>query len=178
MKITSMTRDEIIGYLHTGEIIEELYSLVRKFCYSVNDYSEDLVQELIIEVIDKIDKFDEKRAKFSTWLFKVCQNKRFMIGRMKLAKKRNNAHSTLPLNAIADDDDTEYIDLLLDESDPDIFYKHLVTRKIYTQLSDISRKYFEGAKQSDLAKEYNISQAQVSRIVKKEIENIKKKLDL
>lgn len=178
MKITSMTRDEIIGYLHTGEIIEELYSLVRKFCYSVNDYSEDLVQELIIEVIDKIDKFDEKRAKFSTWLFKVCQNKRFMIGRMKLAKKRNNAHSTIPLNAIVDSDNTEYVDLLLDESDPDIFYKHIVTNKIYTQLSDISRKYFEGVRQVDLAKEYNISQAQVSRIVKKEIENIKKQLDL
>ena len=178
MKITSMTRDEIIAYLHTGEIIEELYLLIRKFCYSVNDYSEDLVQELIIEVIDKIDKFDEKRAKFSTWLFKVCQNKRFMIGRMKLAKKRSNAHSTMPLNAIADDEDTEYIDLLLDDTDPDVFYKHIITKKIYTQLSDISRKYFEGVKQADLAKEYNISQAQVSRIVKKEIEDIKKQLDL
>lgn len=40
-----------------------------------NEKSEDLAQEVMVTLWQKADKFDPKKAKLSTWLFRVARNK-------------------------------------------------------------------------------------------------------
>ncbi len=160
------------------EFIKELYSIVRQYCWDNRCYSEDLVQDLITHIFEKIDKYDPKKSKFSTWVYKVCHNERLMQLRKNDATKRKSNVNTLSLNNIIDDQDTESIDLLIDDSDTSSYYKKVIIDLVYPQLSDMSKKYFDGVNQVDLAREYNMSQANVSRKVKKEINEIKKNFEL
>lgn len=178
MKINSLTYEEILKNKENEEIMTQLYSLVRKFCWSKKCHSEDLVQELLLHIWEKIDMFDHNKSKFTTWVFKVCNNKYLMILREENAQKRKANNNLISLNDLVDSESgVELIDLIIDD-DNGLSYKHYVSSIIYNELSDLAKKYFSGAKQSDLAKEFNISQSQVSRIVKKEIKQLKRKYDL
>lgn len=169
MKQVDMTDDEFV---------KELYSLVRKYCWSNHCYSEDLVQDLITTIVDKINQFDNEKAEFSTWLYTICNNKRLMLLRKENATKRKSNINTLSLNNIVDDQCTESVDLLVDDSDTSSYYKKFIVDIVYSQLSDMAKKYFGGVNQVDIATEYGMSQATISRKVKKEINEFKKKFEL
>lgn len=179
MKINSLTYEEILKNKENEEIVTQLYDLVRKFCWSKKCYSEDLVQELLLHIWEKIDMFDYNKSKFTTWMFKVCNNKYLMILREEGAQKRKANKNIISLNTIMDEEhNIELMDLIIDNNDGELSYQHYISSIIYDELSELSKKYFSGARQSDLAKEFNISQPQVSRIVKKEIKQLKRKYDL
>lgn len=160
------------------EFVKELYSLVRKYCWKNRCYSEDLVQDLITIIVDKIDQFDSEKAEFSTWVYAVCNNKRLMLLRKENAIKRKSNVNTISLNNIVDDQGTESVDLLIDDNDTSSYYKKVIVDLVYSQLSDMTKKYFDGVNQVDIAKECGMSQANVSRKVKKEINEFKKKFEL
>ena len=162
----------------SDELINELYSIVRKYCWEHRCYNEDLVQELVTYVFEKLDKFDTKRGKFSTYVYKLCHNKQLMLLREQNTMRSKSNFNTVSLNEIIDEEDSERVDLLIDTSDNSVYYKKAVVDYVYPRLSDIAKKYFDGVNQVDLAKEYNISQANISRKIKKEIADIKKKLEL
>lgn len=180
MKINEMTQEEIISNLENEEIINQIYDLIKKFCWKNNCYDEDLVQELILLVIKGISTFDYSKSKFTTWLYKICINKLYADYRSKNSLKRKG--EVISLNTIIKDEGGRSIELWelipeYKESEEEIFKKYTV-QIIYSNLSSLSKSYFDGKNQNELAKEYNLSQAQISRMIAKEIKEIKKKLEV
>ena len=59
------------------QIYEEFHMKVLRYIQSqVNDYylAEDLCSDVFVKVYDKLDSFNEKKAKLSTWIFTITRN--------------------------------------------------------------------------------------------------------
>lgn len=60
-----------------AQIYEEFHMKVLRYIQSqVNDYylAEDLCSDVFVKVYDKLDSFNEKKAKLSTWIFTITRN--------------------------------------------------------------------------------------------------------
>ncbi|WP_010243119.1 RNA polymerase sigma factor SigY [Acetivibrio cellulolyticus] len=60
-----------------AELLYDNYEIVYKYLYKFTfdkSLSEDLVQETMVRAIVKIEFYDEKKSKFSTWLITIAQN--------------------------------------------------------------------------------------------------------
>ncbi|MCR5212039.1 MAG: RNA polymerase sigma factor [Lachnospiraceae bacterium] len=67
--------------MNEGSIQEQLYRDYHDKIYSYVFYrvnskedAEDLVSEIFIKVIDKLDTFDEGKAGYSTWIYQIAKN--------------------------------------------------------------------------------------------------------
>ncbi|MBY0122901.1 RNA polymerase sigma factor [Bacillus sp. S/N-304-OC-R1] len=61
-----------------NELISKYYREMFAFVYKQtidSDLSLDLTQEIFISVLKSIGQFDEKKASFRTWLYKIASNK-------------------------------------------------------------------------------------------------------
>lgn len=178
MKLNKMNKEEIISNLENEEIVNQIYDLIRKFCWSHNCYNEDKVQDMMLLIIKGLPIFDKNKALFTTWLYKICMNKLREDYRKENALKRKG--EVLSLNIVINEfNGTELYELIPEKEETEFErYKRDVLKLVYESLSPISKKYFDGEKQYNLAKEYNLSQTQISRIIAKEIKEIKKKLEV
>lgn len=64
--------------LASNQLISKYYKEMYGFIYKQTidrELSLDLTQELFISVLKTIDNFDEKKASFRTWLYKIAANK-------------------------------------------------------------------------------------------------------
>lgn len=181
MKITNIKKDEMERLIETNneEFVIQLYKLVAQFCHKYNIFNDDTLHELICHVFSRLHTFDDTKSKFSTWCFLVCKNKFFMDYRKENAVKRKSNMNTLSLNVIVDECEyIELMDLIEDSSNKDDDYKKSILEKVYgTMLSDFAKSWVDGKTQEELACELGISQAQVSRRLKKEFTNIKRRLE-
>ena len=61
-----------------GDLVQlyykDIFVYVRKQTKN-EDLSKDLTQEIFISMLKSIDRFDEKKASFKTWLYKIASNK-------------------------------------------------------------------------------------------------------
>lgn len=96
-----MTDDEIIGRCLRGdvasfrEIVERYQKKIIGMTYNMthdHHLSEDLCQEVFLEVYRRLGTFDRARAQFSTWLYRIAQNKTLNA----LKRKRPQFVATLP----------------------------------------------------------------------------------
>lgn len=181
MKISNLTKDEIVKYLQDNdeEFINQLYDIVRDYCWKNKIYSEDNVQDLIYEILKGINTFDETKSKFTTWAYTVCYHKHMMKIRASKAIKRKANNDTISLNKIIDDNNNiEILDILQAEYNPIENDKREIVNYIYNNnLSKLVKDYFDGKTQDELAIEYGISQPQIARKIKKELKEIREKLN-
>jgi len=59
------------------EMYEEYYSKIYNYVYYRilhKEKTEDIVSNIFVKVVSKIETFNEKKASFSTWIFKIAQN--------------------------------------------------------------------------------------------------------
>ena len=180
MKINQMTKEEIILNLENEELINQIYDLIRSYCWENNCYSEDNVQDIILLVIKGLSTFDKNKAVFTTWLYKICLNKFAMDYRKQNSLKRKGEKNLLSLDLMINEEKGTYLYELIPENKESESerYKKDVSKLVYKSLSPITKKYFDGETQYNLSREYNLSQAQISRIISKEIKEIRKKLEV
>lgn len=161
-----------------------IYEVNSKFSNTLCD-KDDLVSAGIIGLIKAIDNYDgTKNSKFATYASKCIDNEI----RMSLRNVRKH------LNLLRLDDyvncvsDTTFVELLCDEKDffENVFTKeeYEIVRKIISELplkeKIIVEMYFgfNGRKytQVEIAKEVNISQSYLSRVIKDILNKIKNRL--
>lgn len=138
----------------------------------------DMVQQLVTKAWIVLDKFDE-RAGFTTFIYKVFLNEVLMENRKKYAQCRSSGNIIHLDSEAPDTDEVTYMDMI-----PDLSRKDVLTEMIEEECLEIAKRelrpitldYFNGMKQQDLAEKYNLSQAQISRIIRKDIKQAKEKI--
>lgn len=61
-----------------NQLISKYYKEIYAFVYKQTldmDISLDLTQEIFISVLKSLDRFDEKKASFRTWLYRIASNR-------------------------------------------------------------------------------------------------------
>lgn len=141
---------------------------------------EDKKQICLLGLWKAVITFDkEKKIAFSTYAYKVIQNE------LNYYLRKNKKHTKISINQVIYDDITlentvednvNEIDELLEKIDLEkvkqLLYKEINTFKCKNK--QICELVLQGYTQLQVAKKMNISQAAVSRIRKKLIENVKK----
>lgn len=135
--------------------VEELYKLVTKFCENWNIRDEDILQDLVWTIWQKIDKYDETKGAFSTFVFINCK---YIYLTNKLKKK----------DTISLDQEEGLIEVIPNnESNWYISY-------IYENVcSPLLRDYLQGYKQKDLAKKYGLVYCTCSWKIRNELQQLK-----
>lgn len=157
----------------TEELIVETYKLVTSFLRKhTKYYDEDLLQELVIKIYQRYDKFDPNKASFPTFVYMNCKNYYLMH-----LKAKKDFHS---LDEVLDTSEgTTLMDIILD-AQPTILEsiiqeeKEAYVKYIYDNIcSPMLQDYFKGIKQKDLAVKYGLFQGNVSRSIKNELTKLK-----
>ncbi len=150
-------------------IVNEIYKLVKSFCKKWNIYDEDIVQDLVIDVYYKLDKYKKDKSKFSTFVYMVCKTSYLM-------KQRKKKLITVSLDLPVDDEIYMY-DMAEDDSEnalDEILKKDNIVYYIYNNICSPQLKdYLNGMKQKDIAKKYNIPCSTLNQRLSKEIKMLK-----
>lgn len=174
-KLKNITKEELMRLCEEDpdSVANEIYKIAGEFLKTKKLHNleiKDLIQDLVLKAWVIIDKFDDTRASFSTFLFFVFNNELKQKYRKQTAKRRIT--QVISLNApIPGNETIHLIDTLPDTSNSPISIK--ILKEV---AKPITIEYFEGTTQSELAKKYNISQTHVSRLIKKDIKKIKEQL--
>ena len=126
------------------QIYEEFHLKVLNYINSqINNYylAEDLCSDVFLKVYEKIDTFDENKAKLSTWIFTITRNK--LIDYYRKRKIEVEINENIAYNPIEDDDllTDENLEKLacalekLDSRDRQIIIKHYYS---HISLKDIA----------------------------------------
>lgn len=164
-------------------IAKELYNLAgdflrKKVSISPSEYY-DFVQTLVTKAWITLDKFDDEKANFTTFIYKVFLNEVYMISRARRAKRRQSGYVISLDREVTDTDEIAYIDTIQDLSRKDVLTEMIeeecleITKSMFRP---ITLDYLNGMKQRELAEKYNISQSYVSRIIRKDIKQAKEKI--
>lgn len=106
----------------------KLIYFTSKIC---NDYqkAEDIATESFMIALDKIDKYDQEKSQFSTWLFTIAKN-------LSLQEIKNDKKS-ISIDVEYDKEGTTMKDFINDEDNQDSEY----IRCVYDKKADIIKKY-------------------------------------
>lgn len=180
MKLSNLSKEEIIDLLEKNpdEFITQLYKLVGQFCKRNHIYDEDIVQDLIMTCLEKTNRFDSNRGNYSTFIFITCKSAYQTILRTTRTKRRGGGAKQYSLDKLIDDQiilsdvikssESSPLEKLLEEEKKDKI------TKAFDLMSSITRDYFQGFSQAELAKKYNCSQSRVSVVIRKDIKKMKK----
>lgn len=88
--------DSLVGFYY-----DEIYIFVAK---QINDkeLAYDLTQEIFISMLRSIASYDEKKASFRTWLYRIATNK-------VIDFRRGNAPNTISLEAFDEEEMVDYV---------------------------------------------------------------------
>lgn len=106
----------------------KLIYFTSKIC---NDHqkAQDIATESFMIALDKIDKYDQDKSQFSTWLFTIAKN-------LSLQEKKIDQKS-VSIDVEYDNEGTTMKDFINDEEIEDSEY----IRKVYDKKADIIKKY-------------------------------------
>lgn len=156
------------------EKVNELYKLAAFTLKKYNvPFDEDLIQELVVYTYTKLPYYDESRGSWSTFVINCMYSKLAILYRSKNAKKRNCGQ---PVDSLDDTyyDSLPYYDVI--PSDIDVVkevHKKEILNEILPLVDDPLKMYLDGFTQKEIADKYGVSQAQISRDIKKNIQKIK-----
>lgn len=124
---------------------EIVYKYLIKFTFN-KTLAEDMAQETMVKSIEKIDYYDEKKSKFSTWLVAIAQNIYIdYLRKQKTEKKYTNAGEeayTEKLNAqiYAVDDSLNHVLEVLSGLDEDVRFPILLKHYYGYSYEEIAKK--------------------------------------
>lgn len=149
------------------ERVKEIYKLVTTFCKRWNIFSEDVIQDLVMAVHSRLDKFDSQKANFTTFVFMNCKNYYLM----SIAKKE---HYTVSYDDV-ENEFGEFIDTSNTPSENVLEQErnNLVSFIYNNVCSDHLKDYLQGIKQKDIAKKYNIPYSTLNQIISRELVKLK-----
>lgn len=165
-------------------IVKELYTLAGAYTTQkrvVPAYErEDVIQILVTKAWHVLDKFDDTRAGFTSFIYKVYENEIKQYYRKKSAKKRAcGGLELLDREIKTGDQNILYMDLIPDPNTKDTLTEIIETgylEDFKNLLEPLTLEYINGAKQHELAEKYGVTQAMISRKIKKNIKKAKEQL--
>jgi RNA polymerase sigma factor (sigma-70 family) len=132
-----------------------LYKVANSYCQRMEDRA-DLIQDIIAELWRAYSRFDESRALFSTWMYKVAVNVAISHQRRETVRVRD----ALTIESLADD--LIAIDKELASGDDDMH----ALRQLLGGFDDISRAlilfYLEGFSHDEIAELTGLSATNVA----------------
>lgn len=147
--------------------IEDIYKMVLKFCWKKHIFTEDRIQDYVLKIWEKRDKFDPTRGKLSTFVYKVLSNELAMELRRK--KIEEIKFTDEGLEKYISDESSPLAKLIECE-------EQALLAELYIHCSPMLKLYLNGFTQMEIARGLNISQPQVSRRIKKELDEMRKKV--
>ena len=176
------------------QIIEEYNGLINKYVNMYfrsikgNDVSkDDLKQEIILGLLNDLDKLDESKGK-SVFIEKSIENNCLSYIKTRNRIKRGNglADDSLDKKIINDDENINLIDVI--GSDYDLEYdtiNNILTKDILSFIENnndrqalILKMYSEGYTFSDIGSMLNMSRQRANLIFKKTIDKIRNKFKI
>lgn len=143
----------------TEEQVNELYKLARSYCIRKHIiFDDDIIQELVLYVYEKSNKYDDSRSKFSTFAY-MCFNNYLCD------KYRSNALEYYL------SDDLEFVDTYIDSCNKMIIDEILETLKN----DEIMMDWLYGFTMDEIATKHNKHRTSVSRYINKKIDELKSK---
>lgn len=180
--LKTLTTKELRGYLDNNDeymlekIQQEIYNLAVYFIVNKQNTIdnldfEDYLQELVMEVWSKNNKFNDKKGSFTTWCFHWFSSKKY-----NLIYNIKNEIKMVSLDIPISGDNSEDL-YLLDciPCDTNLFEK-VAFEKIFENCSSMYKLWLEGWSYNELANENNIHRETVKRIIVKETNELREKL--
>lgn len=179
----NLTNEELIILAKNNEQAKEYffkrnenfsYFVAHKFFKKTNIELEDLVQIASIGMVKAFNSFKpEKNIKFATYAYMCMRNEILMVLRKKQPKLISIS------SKIEEDSKITFEDMLVakDNTEGTVAFNldfNKTLKNIKPRNKKIFNYFINGYSQSEIAKEMEISQAQVSRILKKIKTSIKK----
>lgn len=182
--VVTWTREDVLRYkeIYPDEFVVLLYKLARDYLYKSGLTNiiplDDLLQELVIYCWNALDSFDHNKASLTSFLYRCMFNKHRLIYR---AEKKHLCVRSLDETFITSNEDADmcFIDMFPDRVE-EISRVWRRNRKDILRLIKgtlFERNFVFREKQEDIAKDLNVSQTYVSRLIQKELKQIKEKLD-
>lgn len=143
----------------TEEQVNEMYQLARGFCRNKHIwYDDDLIQELVMHLYDKRDKYDETKGSFSTFAYMCFRN--FLYDRKKCVCGAEIL--------------VENVDEVFCEECGDI-YEKLIVQEVMKVIQDdpIMTDWVNGVPMDEIAQKQGKHRTTISRYIAKRIEELK-----
>lgn len=148
-----------------------VFSVMKNLSIPLTD--EDMFQTGIIGLLKAINTFDASKGyQFSTYAFPIVRNE--LLITFRKCKKSVKAAFSLDDNAnIGNGESVPYAELIADDKDyEEIVVNSMLAQQIFERLSRREKRIFEMAfvenkTQCEIASELGISQAQISRIIRR-----------
>lgn len=170
MKVCDMTNEEAL----------ELYKIAYFVCDKYNfPNDEDMIQDMVLGACERLSMYDESKSAKTTFLCKVMTNAALIILRKTNAKKRISECKKISFDSVVCEgnragDDKTLLDII--PSDIDIS-EDLNRKEILDHIEPLLEAplilWMNGKDQKDIAEIIGVSQPQISREIKANIEKIR-----
>jgi RNA polymerase sigma-70 factor (ECF subfamily) len=134
--------------------------------------AEDLVQETMMRVWDRADRYDPGRAQASTWIFTVARNLRLDSLR---GERRPEPESEALLSALPDPSDGA--DLMLESHRREERVRAALAALPEDQLEILQLSFFEDVAHSDIAQRLGLPLGTVKSRIRRALQRLRKTMD-
>ena len=173
---------ELINLIKSGnhnlyaDIMNKYHNEIFKYVYNmINNYedTEDLLQEIFFKIFKNLKKFDENKASFRTWVYRVAKN--HVLNYLNSSKYKNN------LKTIVYEDK-------INSSEEDIEEKVINNEKINKIIAIMKEKlsnkhfkimhlyYFSNLTVKEISETLEIPDKTIYKAIKSSVEKIKKEV--
>ena len=173
---------KIIHRILHGE--KDLYAVLMEkyhnelFSYTYNlvgqvQTTEDLLQEIFLKLYRKLNKYNDKKASFRTWMYRIAHND--VINYLKSSKVHMHASNIEEIDVLRDDEDIEE-DLVREEK------INLIIQAIEKRLKKKHRDimylhYFSGLSVKEVSEVLNIPDKTIYHAIDSSIAKIKEEVE-
>ncbi|PAT02165.1 hypothetical protein CI105_02135 [Candidatus Izimaplasma bacterium ZiA1] len=160
-----------------GVLMKKYFKEIFKYVYNITssyDSSEDITQEIFIKIYSELGKYNENKASFRTWLYRIAGN--YTINYVKSKAYRNNQQTSLYDDEINNSNEDIVSDVIKDEKITEInnIAATLLSSKHY---QIFSLHYFSNLNVKEISETTNIPEKTIYKALKTSIEKIKKEVD-
>ncbi len=150
------------------EHYNEIFVFILKQIENVED-SKDLTQEVFFKTFQNYHKYDPKKAKVRTWLYKIANN--HVINYWKSAYIRKKVNCEIDFARIADSEDT--LETLIKAEDFTIILKLMIKSLSKRDVRIMNLYFFSELSSSEIAISMRMNKKTVSNIISLSIKKIK-----
>lgn len=163
-----------------NELISRYYKEIYAYTFRQTgevELTKDLTQEIFIHILEKLSAFDEKKASFRTWVYRVASNKITDYYRSRSYREYQQEQMLVPEEDEADSLLTDLSELMIRK---EIIGKVMEVVATYQSewIRIFQKKCFEEMTFLEISKELDLSENTVKSRFYQMIRRIKKEVDI
>jgi RNA polymerase sigma-70 factor (ECF subfamily) len=161
-----------------SEIMEKYHKEVFKYTFNIiGDYqlTEDITQEVFFKIYQNLDRYDNSRASFRTWMYRITSN--YVLNYIK-SKKYKEFYQSVEINEdlIKSNDDIED-NIEKDEKIRQVLeVMNRILKPKHYQI--MSLHFFSDLSVKEISKTMEIPEKTIYKAINSSIQKIKKEVDL